>query len=205
VRSTAALLNSSGLAEAGYRHLNLDDAWMQDRTADGLLQPNVTRFPDFAGTMSYVRSLGLSLGVYVAAGEQTCSGRPGSCGHEAADAAQFVRWGISHVKDDACSTCRDPHKKGAASDYKAFATALQRAAATHGSLTPLLMVEGQPPLPLAADGEHGDVRRVGHDINAEWLSMLSLVDLGSGLWREHGSHSARISIAWCVPVLHCVV
>jgi hypothetical protein len=45
------------------------------------------------------------------------------------------------------------------------------------------MVEGQPPLPLAADGHHGDVRRVGHDINAAWLSVLSLVDLGSGLWQ----------------------
>jgi hypothetical protein len=44
-----------------------------------------------------------------------------------------------------------------------------------------MMVEGQPPLPAAADG-HGDAWRVGHDINAAWLSMLSLVDIGSGRW-----------------------
>ena len=44
------------------------------------------------------------------------------------------------------------------------------------------MVEGQPSFPSADDGYHGDVRRVGHDINAYWLSILSLVDLGSGLW-----------------------
>ena len=183
VRSTAALLDRSGLAAAGYRHLNLDDAWMQERSADGQLQPNTTRFPDFDGTMAFVRSQGLRLGVYVAAGDLTCSGRPGSCRHEEADAARFVRWGLAHVKDDACSTCRDPQKKGAPSDYEAMALALKRAAAEHGSAAPLLMVEGQPPLPLAADGAHGDVRRVGHDINAAWLSMLSLVDIGSGLWR----------------------
>ena len=45
------------------------------------------------------------------------------------------------------------------------------------------MVEGQPQFPLAADGAHDNVRRVGHDMNAAWLSMLSLVDIGSGLWR----------------------
>lgn len=182
IRSTALQLNHLGLVKAGYTLLNLDDAWMGDRTSDGLLQPNITRFPDFNATLAFARSLGLQIGLYVAAGDKTCSGRPGSCNHEISDAAQFVNWGIAHVKDDACSTCRDPRRKGAPEDYAVMAASLKQAAAEQGTLPPLLMVEGQPPFPLAADGLHGDVRRVGHDINAKWLSMLSLVDIGSGLW-----------------------
>ena len=183
VRSTAVLLRSTGLADAGYTHLNLDDAWMSyQRDLSGSLQPNTTRFPNFTDTLAFVRSLNLSVGLYTAAGDKTCSGKTGSCRHEDTDASQFIQWGISHVKDDACSTCRDPTKKGAAADYTAMMGGLKRAAEKAQVEAPLLMVEGQPPFPEAADGRYGDVRRVGHDINANWLSMLSLVDIGSGLW-----------------------
>lgn len=188
IRSTALALNRSGLASAGYVHLNMDDAWMAaNRTPDGLLQPNMTRFPDWLATLAFVRSLGLSVGLYTAAGDKTCSGKAGSCRHEVSDAQQFVGWGITHVKDDACSTCRDPNTKGSPDDYAAMVRGLRAAATTQGLPSPLLMVEGQPPFPEAADGNHGDVRRVGHDINPAWISILSLIDLGSGLWVYAGS------------------
>lgn len=64
--------------------------------------------------MALVRSAGLELGVYTAAGDRTCSGRPGSCGHEAGDSEQYVRWGISHVKEDALLACPEPSVEGAA-------------------------------------------------------------------------------------------
>ena len=184
VRATAKLLRSTGLATIGYTHLNLDDAWMSpERTHTGHLQANPDRFPNFTETLGYVRSLNLTIGLYTAAGDQTCSGKPGSCHHEAEDALQFLQWGVRHVKDDACSTCRDPTRKGSPADYAAMAMGLRRAAEKEGLATPVvLMVEGQPPFPDAADGRYGDVRRVGHDINANWLSVLSLVDIGSGLW-----------------------
>jgi alpha-galactosidase len=99
VRSTAFLLNHTGLAAAGYTYLNLDDAWMAtNRTADGKQQPNPLRFPDFLATIAYVKSQGLHFGLYTAAGAKTCSGRAGSCQHEEIDSAQFVEWGIDHVK-----------------------------------------------------------------------------------------------------------
>ena len=184
VRATALQLHSTGLAAAGYTHLNLDDAWMAF-ARDPVTQrqvPDAARFPDFPRTLRFIRSLNLSAGLYTASGTATCSGRAGSCRHEETDAAQFVEWGLAHVKDDACSVCRVSGKKGAAADYAAMAGGLKRAAAARGVPAPLLMVEGQPPFPEAADGRFGDVRRVGHDINANWSSMLSLVDIGSGLW-----------------------
>ena len=47
-----------------------------------------------------------------------------------------------------------------------------------------LVVEGNPPVDVisANPRKYGNARRVGHDIYASWLSMLSLVDVGSGLW-----------------------
>jgi alpha-galactosidase len=136
-----------------------------------------------AGTLLRTECCALTTSAAAAAGDKTCSGRPGSCRHEASDAEQFVRWGISHVKDDACSFCRDPLKKGGAADYAAMASGLRLAAERQSAPKPILMVEGQPPLPDAANGSYGDVRRVGHDINPSWVSMVSLIDIGSGLWR----------------------
>jgi hypothetical protein len=64
VRETALLLQRTGLANAGYRHLNLDDAWMGKRTsASGRPQPNASRFPDWEATMEFVRAQGLRLGL----------------------------------------------------------------------------------------------------------------------------------------------
>lgn len=143
VRAAALQLNALGLAAAGYTHLNLDGAWMGERASDGRPTPNATRFPDWNATLAFVRDQGLRLGLHTAAGTTTCSGRPGSCGHEAVDAEQFVRWGIAHVKDDACSVCRDASVKGASSDYAAMAAGLQAAATAHGVPRPVLMVEGQ--------------------------------------------------------------
>jgi alpha-galactosidase len=182
VRGTASYLISTGLASAGYNHLNLDDAWMSSkRDSNNRLQPNTTRFPNFTDTIAFVRSLNLTIGLYTAAGDQTCSGKAGSCYHENIDADQFIQWGVTHVKDDACSTCRNPLKKGAPSDYFEMSKQLQVASNNYHVNKPILMVEGQPPFPAAASGQYGDVRRVGHDINPNWLSILSLIDLGSGL------------------------
>jgi len=59
------------------------------------------------------------------------------------------------------------------------------------------MVEGEPPFPAAATGAFGQMRRVGHDINAVWLNMISLVDLVSGLWPyAHNGSSHSHQEAW---------
>ena len=78
------------------------------------------------------------------------------------------------MKEDACGQCREGDK---IEDYKAMQTAID---ATGSPL--ILTIEGQPPFPEVADGKHGNARRVGHDIGPQWLSMTSLVDIGSGLW-----------------------
>lgn len=47
----------------------------------------------------------------------------------------------------------------------------------------VLTVEGSPPADIITHGGYGNAKRVGHDISPNWGSMISLVDIGSGLWR----------------------
>lgn len=46
----------------------------------------------------------------------------------------------------------------------------------------ILTVEGSPPADIITHGGYGNAKRVGHDISPTWGSMISLVDIGAGLW-----------------------
>ena len=93
LRETADAMASNGLLAAGYEYLNLDDGWCVGRdAATGEMVPDPKLFP--AGLKSvadYIHGKGLKFGIYTAHGSKTCLGRPGSDGHEALDAATFVR------------------------------------------------------------------------------------------------------------------
>jgi len=104
LREVAEALVSSGLAAAGYRSFNIDDCWMADeRTADGQLTYNSTKFPNgMAAFGDYLHSLNLSLGLYSSSGPATCQGYPGSEGFEAQDAKTLASWGTDFFKLDAC-------------------------------------------------------------------------------------------------------
>ena len=106
VREMADALVESGLAEAGYVYLNIDDCWhASERDADGFPQCDPERFPSGMKALAdYVHSKGLKLGIYSDAGRRTCAGRFGSFGHEYQDALQYARWGIDYLKYDWCNT-----------------------------------------------------------------------------------------------------
>ncbi|HEY6494410.1 MAG TPA: glycoside hydrolase family 27 protein [Trebonia sp.] len=100
----ARLLVSSGLAEAGYNCVNLDDAWMAaERTAHGELAGDVRKFPHGIGWLAgQIHDLGLRFGIYTAIGARTCQSFPGSWGHYDQDARTFATWGVDFVKVDDC-------------------------------------------------------------------------------------------------------
>ncbi len=105
IRETADELVSTGMRDAGYVYLNLDDCWHGERDKDGFIQPDRERFPSGMKALAdYVHSKGLKIGLYSDAGEKTCAGRPGSQGYEFQDALQYARWGIDYLKYDWCST-----------------------------------------------------------------------------------------------------
>jgi alpha-galactosidase len=105
IRRMADAMVSSGMKDAGYQYVIIDDCWHGERDAHGDIQPDAKRFPD--GVMhlaDYVHSRGLRLGIYSDAGVKTCAGRPGSRGYEYQDAKQYAAWGVDYLKYDWCNT-----------------------------------------------------------------------------------------------------
>lgn len=102
VRAAADALVSSGMRDAGYIYVNIDDGWQGRRDAQGNIQPN-EKFPDMKALADYVHSKGLKLGLYSSPGPRTCAHFDGSLGHEEQDAATYAAWGVDYLKYDLCS------------------------------------------------------------------------------------------------------
>jgi len=109
VRSAADALVSTGMRDAGYVYVNVDDTWQGERDAQGVLHTNA-RFPDMKALGDYIHSKGLKFGIYSSPGAKTCGGYAGSLGHEAQDAKMYAEWGVDFLKYDLCSFQDDMHK-----------------------------------------------------------------------------------------------
>ncbi|MCG6119198.1 MAG: glycoside hydrolase family 27 protein [Blastomonas sp.] len=106
IRAAAEFISSSGLKDAGYTYVNVDDCWQAPkRDAMGNLQADPVRFPSGIKALAdFVHSKGLKFGIYSDAGTKTCGKFPGSAGHEYQDARLFASWGVDLLKYDWCYT-----------------------------------------------------------------------------------------------------
>ncbi|MBN1927257.1 MAG: glycoside hydrolase family 27 protein, partial [Prolixibacteraceae bacterium] len=105
IKEAADAMVSSGMKDAGYVYINIDDCWHGERDSLGFIHPNPEHFPSGMKALAdYIHSKGLKLGIYSDAGWKTCGGRPGSRGHEYQDAMQYAKWGIDYLKYDWCYT-----------------------------------------------------------------------------------------------------
>lgn len=100
----AQAMEKSGLRDAGYEYINIDDCWQSSlRDAQGKLMADLTTFP--GGIPSLVQKLnqkGFHVGIYSSNGTLTCEEMPASLGNEALDADTFAEWGIEYFKYDFC-------------------------------------------------------------------------------------------------------
>ena len=101
VRAQADAMVSSGMRDAGYIYVNIDDTWQGERDAQGNIQAN-SRFPDMKALADYVHSKGLKIGIYSSPGATTCAKFAGSLGHEEQDARTYAAWGMDYLKYDLC-------------------------------------------------------------------------------------------------------
>ena len=101
VRAQAEAMVSSGMRDAGYTYINIDDTWEGERDAKGNIQTN-SKFPDMKALADFVHSKGLKLGIYSSPGAKTCAKFEGSLGHELQDAQTYAAWGIDYLKYDLC-------------------------------------------------------------------------------------------------------
>jgi len=105
IRDAADAMANSGMKDAGYQYIVIDDCWHGQRDAHGDIQPDATRFPSGIKALAdYVHSRGLKFGIYSDAGRKTCAERPGSRGFEYQDARQYAAWGVDYLKFDWCFT-----------------------------------------------------------------------------------------------------
>ena len=102
VRATADAIVASGMRDAGYIYVNIDDSWEGQRDAQGNIHSN-SKFPDMKALGDYVHSKGLKFGIYSSPGPKTCGGYEGSYGHEQQDANTYASWGVDFLKYDLCS------------------------------------------------------------------------------------------------------
>lgn len=101
---TADKMVKTGLLDAGYDYLVIDDCWsLKERDKDGRLVADPEKFPHgMKAVADYVHSKGLKFGMYSCAGNLTCAGYPGSFEHEFTDAETFAEWGVDFLKYDYC-------------------------------------------------------------------------------------------------------
>ncbi len=107
IRAEADALVSTGMRDAGYKYVVIQECIARDRDAQGNLIVDSARFPDgMPALTAYIHKLGLKAGVYTDIGKHTCYPNPryqGSYGHEGQDARTFAAWGMDFVEMDYCN------------------------------------------------------------------------------------------------------
>jgi len=176
IRETADAMVRSGMRDAGYRYVNIDDCWMaHERDAKGELQADPVRFPHgIAALARYVHARGLKLGIYSSAGTYTCQRYPASLDHEAVDARTFARWGVDYLKYDNCYN----EKRPARERYEAMARSLR---ATGRPIVFSICEWGSNQPWLWAPEVGGNLWRTTGDISDTWQSVMKILDQQAAL------------------------
>ena len=113
IRQQADAMVSSGLKDAGYTYINIDDGYFGGRDEDGNLLIHPTRFPNgMRPVVDYIHSLGLKAGIYSDGGQNTCASYFGGdtigvgvglYGHDKADCRLFFHdLDFDFIKIDFC-------------------------------------------------------------------------------------------------------
>jgi alpha-galactosidase len=183
VRETADTMVSSGMKDAGYQFVILDDCWQTGRDTSGNIVADAERFPSGIKALAdYVHSKGLKFGIYTDVGTMTCAKRPGSIGHEYQDAKQYANWGVDYLKEDWCNTLPGQNSE---SSY----TLMRNALAESGRPIVFSICEWGSTKPWLWAGSIGNLWRATGDIQDCWdckkdwggNGVTQIIDLMNGL------------------------
>jgi alpha-galactosidase len=186
VRGVADAMISSGMRDAGYLYVVVDDCWHGPRDAEGNISADPERFPSGMHALAdYIHARGLKFGIYSDAGRTTCGGRPGSQGHEYQDARTYAAWGVDYLKYDWCAT----GTRNAEEAYALMADALR--ASGRDIVLSICEWGGNQPWLWAAN--IGNMWRTTGDIYDHWdgvdrwmHGVMDIVDRNEPLWSYAG-------------------
>jgi len=190
VRDTADAMVSSGMRDAGYQYVVIDDCWHGPRDANGFITADAQKFPSGIKTLAdYVHSRGLKFGIYSDAGRLTCGGRPGSQGHEYQDALTYASWGVDYLKYDWCNT----GDRNGQEAYAVMADALRQSGrpivfsmCEWGTAKPWLWAKNTGNL-WRTTGDIFDSFDKQDDAHKSWAhTVVEIVDLNEPLWSHAG-------------------
>jgi alpha-galactosidase len=187
IRQIADAMVASGMKDAGYQYVVIDDCWQADRDANGNIVADPKHFPSGMKALAdYVHAKGLKFGLYSDAGTKTCQGRPGSRGYEFQDARQYAAWGVDYLKYDWCNTST----QDARSSYEIMSAALDAS----GRAIVFSICEWGKSKPWLWAKDVGNLWRTTGDIQDRWqgkkewnpgdccsYGMLDIVDQEVGL------------------------
>jgi alpha-galactosidase len=193
IRAAADQIVATGMKDAGYIYVNIDDTWEGERDASGVLHTNA-KFPDMKALADYVHSKGLKIGIYSSPGPKTCGGYAGSYGHELQDAQLYASWGIDYLKYDLCSYIGDVMQKQAPHDPAAQMRIMQEG---YEKMHQALKSTGRPIVysyctyGWDAVWEWGpkngaNLWRTTGDITPDWDRMYAILSQQSGLEKYAG-------------------
>ncbi|WP_413105903.1 alpha-galactosidase [Streptomyces sp. Inha503] len=202
IKAQVDALVSSGMAEAGYEYVNIDEGWWWG-TRDG--QGNITVYSkQWPGGMKaiadYIHSKGLKAGIYTDAGKNGCGyfyptppGTPpapgsGSEGHYEQDLRAFQEWGFDYVKVDWCGGQDEGLDQE--TTYRAISEANKAATAVTGRRLVLSLCEWGSGRPWNWAPGVGDLWRTSTDIiywgqTPSATAMLSNFDQGLHPTAQH--------------------
>ena len=179
IRETADAMVESGMRDAGYRYVVIDDCWQVSRDAEGRIVPDPERFPSgMASLAGYVHDKGLAFGLYTDIGPRTCAGRPGSYGHFEQDARTYAEWGVDYVKVDWCHA----DSLIAPTEYRQFREALDAS----GRSIVLSICEWGRNDPWDWAAGVGHLWRTTSDIGDSWESVRWISSANARLWEAAG-------------------
>jgi alpha-galactosidase len=181
IREMADAMVKSGMKDAGYQYIVIDDCWQVSRDNNGNIVADPKRFSSGIKALAdYVHRKGLKFGIYSDAGTKTCAGRPGARGFEFQDARQYAAWGVDYLKFDWCSTTT----QDAPSSYALMRQALDAS----GRAIVFSICEWGKNKPWLWGKDVGNLWRTTGDITDKWIGhetysygMLDILDMQVGL------------------------
>lgn len=183
----AEAMANSGLKDAGYRYINIDDGYFGGRDPEtGRLLIHPTRFPNgLKNLVDHIHSLGLKAGIYSDAGTNTCgnywgkdslANNVGLYGHDAQDCEMFFNeLGFDFIKVDYCGGTTWQNYYSIGIDEEERYRQIRQAMDETGRKDLRLSV-CRWNYPGTWVSEVGDSWRMSQDINCSWRSIRNIID-----------------------------
>jgi len=184
IREQADAMIRSGMYDAGYRFVNIDDGYFGGRDASGMLFCDSVKFPSgMKALATYIHKKGLKAGIYSDAGQNTCGSiwdkdkkgiGVGLYGHVKEDCNLFFNeWGYDFLKVDWCG--------GQALKLDLQKTYLPIIESVRNTKKNIVFNICSWKFPGEWAIKAADSWRISGDIEANFKSICHIIDLNAGL------------------------